>query len=405
MRRGVNGVGPGKAKRVLISTISPESGGVPTTVRFVVSTLRARGYEPILAYYEPYSLSPHLSVPSFRLLQRRAASECRHVLDHCEAHAIGAWLPELEFTHYLASAAWKRAIDGCRAHLTVSGNALASLPYFQTGCSSLSWIASGWLVDRKDRVKQFSVGRKVVDRVMVNPIVRRLERAILRSSSVLAASHYTRLQLDDLAGAPVVRDVLSTPIDTDFFSPAPHERVSRRVGFSGRLSDPRKNLGLLLAALHRLRQAGHTMSALLIGGEPDQKVQRQIRDLGIEEAVEFTGYVPIEELRDKLRTLDLFVVPSHQEGLCIAALEAMACGCPVVSTRCGGPEDFVMNEETGFLVDSDPANMADAILRILRDPKLRERLGAAAREKVMRDYSLAKANNVFWRAFDELFAA
>src|SRR5262245_40927589 len=92
-------VGRGGEGRVLISTIAPEDGGVPANVRFIAGTLRGRGYEPILAHYEPYSRSPHLSVPSFRLLQRRVGSEVRHALDHCEAHAIGAWLPELEFTH------------------------------------------------------------------------------------------------------------------------------------------------------------------------------------------------------------------------------------------------------------------------------------------------------------------
>ena len=144
MRGDAGDVARGGAGRVLISTISPESGGIPTNVRFISRTLRSRGYEPILAYYEPYSLSPHLSVPSFRLLQRRAGSELRHALDRCEAHAIGAWLPELEFTHYLATAAWKRVMDSCCAHLTVAGNALASLPYFQTGRPFLGWISSGW---------------------------------------------------------------------------------------------------------------------------------------------------------------------------------------------------------------------------------------------------------------------
>ena len=145
---------------------------------------------------------------------------------------------------------------------------------------------------------------------------------------------------------------LPIPIDTDFFSPAPHKRVDGRIGFSGRLDDPRKNLQLLLRALSHLRQAGHRLSALLIGGEPDERLRRLIRELGLGDAVEFTGYLSIETLRDKLRTLDLFVVPSHQEGLCIAALEAMACGCPVVSTRCGGPEEFVLDDETGFLVEA-----------------------------------------------------
>jgi hypothetical protein len=82
---------------VLISTISSQTGGIATNRRFIIDTLRRQGYEPVLAYYEPYSLSPHLSVPSFRLLQRRVESELRYTPDGCEAHGIRAWLPELEF--------------------------------------------------------------------------------------------------------------------------------------------------------------------------------------------------------------------------------------------------------------------------------------------------------------------
>ena len=57
---------------------------------------------------------------------------------------------------------------------------------------------------------------------------------------------------------------------------------------------------------------------------------------------------------------DLFVIPSHQEGLCISALEAMACGVPVVSTRCGGPEDFVLPDRTGLLVPHQAPALAAA---------------------------------------------
>jgi len=373
-------------------------------VRFIARALIAQGYEPVLAHYEPYSRSPHLSVPSFRLLLRRAGNELRQTFDGYETHAIGAWLPEFEFTHHIATEPWKRVMDSCCAYLTVAGNALPSLPYVQTGRSYLGWIASGWHSDRKDRVDQFSAGRKLVDYAIISPVARRLEKSLLRSGSVLALSNYTRRVLDGVAEASVVKGVLPMPVDSEFFSPAPDKRLTGRIGFSGRLGDPRKNLQLLLAALQHLRQAGHVVSALLIGGEPDEKLLRCIHGLGIDDAVEFCGYIPMEALRDKLRTLDVFVVPSHQEGLCISALEAMACGCPVVSTRCGGPEEFVLNDETGFLVDADPAEMADAILRILSAPKLKWRLGAGAREKVMRDYSLARASTTFWRVFDEQFS-
>lgn len=138
----------------------------------------------------------------------------------------------------------------------------------------------------------------------------------------------------------------------------------------------------------------------MIGDEPGLQLRQRIQELSMGDAVEFCGHVSIEILRDRLRALDLFVVPSHQEGLCIAALEAMACGCPVVSTRCGGPEEFVLHDETGFLVGFDPAEMADAILHILGSRALRQRLGNAAREKVVQSYLPVSAESVFWQAFD-----
>ena len=67
--------------RVLISTITPISGGVPTMTRFVVATLRDRGYEPVLAHDEPDRRSPQRSVPSYRLGRQRVGSERRQALD------------------------------------------------------------------------------------------------------------------------------------------------------------------------------------------------------------------------------------------------------------------------------------------------------------------------------------
>ena len=140
-------------RRVLISTIAPVTGGVPAMTRFLTRTLRAQDYEPVLAHYEPYSWSPQMSVPTLRLLQRRPTVEKRRAFDDCETYAIGAWLPEFEFTHYFATSIWKRLMDGCDAHLTVAGNALTAMPYYQTGRPFLAWLATGWRDDRKDRVK------------------------------------------------------------------------------------------------------------------------------------------------------------------------------------------------------------------------------------------------------------
>jgi glycosyltransferase involved in cell wall biosynthesis len=372
--------------------------------RFLTQTLRARGYEPVLAHYEPYSVSPQMSVPTPRLLQRRPAAEQRRAFDNCETHAFGAWLPEFEFTHYLATARWKRLMDGCSAHIAVAGNALAALPYYQTGRPFLAWLASGWQDDRKDRVKSFPRQRRAFDRVFVAPVAARLEAAILRSGRILALSRYTQAVLNKISDAAVVCDVLPMPVDPILFSPKPEVRVRGRIGFSGRIEDPRKNVDLLLDGLVCMRKAGHSVTALLIGGEPDRKLHRRLEQLGLADAVKFSPYMGPQRLRDLLRTLDVFVVPSRQEGLCIAALEAMACGCPLVSTRCGGPEEFVIDDKTGFLVGFDPVEMTDAVTRIIGNDVLRQRLAEAARALVLQKYSPDKAESVFWAGFESRFA-
>ena len=97
----------------------------------------------------------------------------------------------------------------------------------------------------------------------------------------------------------------------------------------------------------------------------------------------------------------MFVIPSHQEGLCIAALEAMACGCPVVSTRCGGPEEFVVEGRTGYLVPASPEAMAD---RRIDHRRPREAPDSASRaEFVIADYGKAGAAKIFWAASRQRF--
>jgi glycosyltransferase involved in cell wall biosynthesis len=73
----------------------------------------------------------------------------------------------------------------------------------------------------------------------------------------------------------------------------------------------------------------------------------------------------------------------------------MACSFRVVQKRCGRPEEFVINGETGDLVGFDPGEMADAVLRLIRSPKIRKKLSEASREKVAQDYSWARANEIF----------
>lgn len=392
-----------RKQRVLISTIKPGSGGVPVMARFVAGLLEKHGHEPVIAHYEPYSNTPNLSVPSFRLLQRAVASEPRTAFDHCEAHAIGAWLPELEFTHYLATSHWRKLMDSCDAHVMVSGNILAATPYWQTGRPYLAWVATDWAGDRKDRTRNFSWPRKLLDKAVNGPVIKQLEKKLLKSGRILALSEYTARTLAAIAGTEDRPDVLGMPVETDVFVVRSEATAPRRIGFTGRYDDPRKNIGLLLDAMSLLKQKGESVSAVLIGGQPNETILERVIRLGLKEQVTFVPQISRDELVRQVQALDVFVLPSHQEGLCISALEAMACGVPVVSTRCGGPEEFVIDGGTGLLVDNDPGQMAQAIQTIVGDRELRARLSQAARRLAVKRYAIESAEEVFMAAFDKTF--
>jgi len=374
-------------------------------LRTALALLAERGIEAEVAWYEPYRMTPRLSVPAFRLGTRRPAAERREVPGAAAGWAIGAWLPELEFTHYLPTSVWRERIAAADLHLVVSGSCLAALAFERTATPFLAWVATDWEGDRRDRVRAFPAARRVLDRLLVAPVCRRLERRLLRSGRVLALSEPTRECLERIAGARAVGAVLSPPIDTGLFRPAEGSVVSGRVGFVGRFEDPRKNLPLFLSALAAARRSGEHVTALVIGNTSTPQIERDIAQHGLVGSVQLVPYLDAEPLAEQLRSCDLVAVTAHQEGLGIAALEAMASGCPIISTRCGGPEEFVRDGENGYLTGFDAEEIAARIVAVCADRALRSRLSAAARRTVEIGYSLPRARAILGGELDSLMAA
>jgi glycosyltransferase involved in cell wall biosynthesis len=372
-------------------------------VRFALATLRGAGHEPVVAWYEHYSRSPALSVPLWALPVRRPGVRREALPGGGDAAAIGAWLPELEFTHYLPTRRWRELADSCDAYLAVSGNCLAATPFALLGRPFVAWVASAWDEDRRDRVRGFPAARRAFDWGLVRPAARRLERRILRAGTIRAISGHTARSLGAIAGT-VPPPLLPTPVDTDAILPRPGAVVPGRVGFAGRLDDPRKNVDLLLDAIAAARAGGAGVTGLLLGAADPARWEARVAARGLQGAVEVVPYLERhEELVARLQTLDCFVIPSHQEGLCIAALEAMACGAPVVSTRCGGPEDFVVDGETGFWTASEPGAMAEAIVRVVGFRGRREALSAAACALVERRFAAAACERTLLSALRATF--
>ena len=111
-------------------------------------------------------------------------------------------------------------------------------------------------------------------------------------------------------------------------------------------------------------------------------------DCGLAEKVEFLGAISDEVLFLRFSLCDIFVMPSTQDGFGIVFLEAAAFGKPVIGARAGGIPESVLDGETGILVDAaQPAELQEALIRLLGDPEERTRMGNAGRARVERAFT------------------
>ncbi len=158
-------------------------------------------------------------------------------------------------------------------------------------------------------------------------------------------------------------DVIGNVIQTDFFIPSQTEARATTRFLSVGLLTKQKGMRYLLQAAKQLVQNGVTAFELIIGGDGPERPQleRLARSFGLAERCRFTGMLTREQVKSWMQRSDAFVMSSLHETFCLVLAEAMACGKPVIATRCGGPEFFVTSE-TGVLVEvANPEALAAAM--------------------------------------------
>lgn len=180
------------------------------------------------------------------------------------------------------------------------------------------------------------------------------------------------------AFAPRARfTVLPNAIDSTFWSPGERRKVEGpiRLIFVGRLQAKKRPL-LLLRVLRELQRAAsdHDWSLTIVGEGPLQRPLREgVRRLGLEPRVHLTGWLDRARLRDQLRESDIFLSTAERESFGLAALEARACGVPVIAVEDSAVSDFIGHEVSGLLAKDDD-DFASAAARLVLDTRLRDRL-------------------------------
>ena len=218
------------------------------------------------------------------------------------------------------------------------------------------------------------------------------ETTLLRSvDGVVVSTRAEAEEMTRLYGVGPGRVAVIAPgVDLDVFRPRERSAARERLGvtepsmvlYVGRL-EPLKGLDILVRAVGDLAMAD-TTRLVVVGGDPDSdqlvgELGALARLVGVAERVTFAGAVPQRDLPWYYSAADVLVLPSHYESFGMVALEAMACGTPVVVSRVGGLKSFVRNGESGYLVPwrcSDP--FSQQIEMILASPSLRRAMGDAA---------------------------
>jgi glycosyltransferase involved in cell wall biosynthesis len=212
-------------------------------------------------------------------------------------------------------------------------------------------------------------------------VARRIPRLVTVSESSRADI------VDQMGVRPDRLHVVPVGADPSVFRPLPGvPRVPGRVMTTASADVPMKGLVHLLDAVAKARTERDDVHLVVVGRpKPKSRIPALIERLGIGGAVEFVSGVTTERIVELYSEAEVACVPSLYEGFSLPAVEAMACGVPVVGTTGGAvPEVIGRDNETGLLVPPrDPSALAGAILRVLGDEALRDRIGAAGRARAL----------------------
>ncbi len=247
------------------------------------------------------------------------------------------------------------------------------------------------------------------------------EAAIIRcSDTVLASCSVEAAQISDLYGADPSRIRIVAPgVDHAFFGPGDRRQARRALGLSGEgplllfvgRIQPLKGVAVAVQALSALTP-DHPDARLVVVGGPSgpqggvevARTEALVDELGLRDRVVFVPPQPHELLSTYYRASDVCLVPSRSESFGLVALEAAACGTPVVASDVGGLRSLIDHGRTGYLVEEPtPAAFAAWVRQILAEPLLAERLSTGSVLRARR-YTWSRAAHLLTEIYADLTA-
>ena len=284
--------------------------------------------------------------------------------------------------------------DIIHSHYWMSGLAAESLSDAWGGTPIVHMFHT--LGEMKNRIAQSDEERESPERIAGE------KRVLGRVDRVVTATLAERTQLRFLYKADDRKLITIPPgVDTSHFYPIPSDEAKAFIGlkpdtrmilFVGRI-EPLKGVDTLIRAMSclKLMDNNRPVDLAIIGGEPDvspeqrtsemARLQKLCDELAMGRTVIFLGKRGQDTLPYYYSAAEVLVMPSHYESFGMVALEAMACGTPVIASEVGGLGFLVQNGKTGYTIpNGDPEVLCDKLSTLLNDPSLRETMGRRAAE-------------------------
>jgi glycosyltransferase involved in cell wall biosynthesis len=242
-----------------------------------------------------------------------------------------------------------------------------------------AWIAA--LLTRRKLGATLVAGIREV--YLSGEMMARLALFVLRRTDVVAVTgEKTRSELVKSGLDPERVVVVNNVTDVKRFTPDPDRRKDYDIVSTNRLY-PVKNLETMLEAIALVREKKPDLRVAMGGDGPEmEKLQKLSATLGLEDCVDFLGFLETDEVARVLNSGRIFALTSRAEGLPISVLEAMACGLPCVVSNVGDMLNVARHDWNGFIIEDcrDAKAFADAFLQILENPDVEERLSKNALE-------------------------
>lgn len=386
-----------------------QGGGVPAVALFLRRVAEAAGFGRLCVV----SLATSRCDEASTLLSKPASwfggvrCEARQWLGVDFWH-VGAVFGEVEFQRYRPRAVIGRLLADCDVIQVVSGSPAWANAVLGLGKPVALQVATRARVERRWGAR----GEKGFERLwragMTNITDRLDDKALRRVDAIQVENPWMR---EYARAINVDRDVdirYAPPgVDACWFRPLSVRGRMRDpyVLCVGRLRDPRKNIGLLLEAYGRFPPALQARVRLVLAGSsaPPDEFWRRAEQLGVRERIRYFANPNEDELLQLYQDATALALPSAEEGFGMVVIEAMACGIPVVATRCGGPEGIIMDGEDGFLVPLDDVGaMSSRLIELLVRPGQNISMGRAARLSIERRYDAKVAGAVFVDVWNHL---